>query len=1438
MNSDKNRFLCLIVLTVIAVTGVAQESPDKLWATVSPAESRQFRANAGVALQADGNEMRFMPDSYRLFSLDRNILTRLAEKAVDETVMRAAGLGEAKISLPMPDGTFRQFELIEASVMSPALQAKYPGIRSYRGQCLDDQRITMRLDVSPSGLRAQILAPEGRILVNPVSEGTQHMSFSQGRMRGANAAPPRCLIETDDQNRARGGAAANRRATNARLSSGTQLRTYRIAVACTGEYAAYHGGTEIAAMTAINNTINRVTGVYEQEVAIRFELVDDNDQLIFTDPDTDPFNNSNANVLVNQSQTEIDRLIGDNDYDIGHTFSTGAGGYAPGPVGVTGQKARGVTGQSRPIGDPFDIDFVAHEIGHQLDGDHTFNGSGCNPSARFGPTAVEPGSGSTILAYAGICGADDLQVNSHAYFHSVTLDQITRYSTLGIPSVGTTHATGNNAPTVDAGAEFTIPKQTPFKLTAVGSDADNDSLRYCWEQIDTGPRAAASAPDDGRIPLFRSFPPNTERTRVFPQWSDILSSSQSAGEQLPSLTRTMDFQVTVRDNRSGGGGIGSDTTEVTVDDRAGPFRITSPSSTSVSSPLVEVKWDVAKTNQSPINCESVNILLSTDGGQSFTITLESETPNDGSQLVALPPIARNNLRLLVESVDNIFFAVNASTFAVEPANPFVFIVRHAEKQSGTDPDLTTNGKARAIELAHLMSGLGITQVYSTDTLRTRNTARPTAVATANDVEIYLDENIDSLVGKIQTADAGSRILVVGHSNTLAPIATAMGVTQTISVGNEFDNLFSVGLRDAAPAFAPFKYHARQQILSPAPSPIGLAQAIASESPVRNMRTSVALDEHDKQIRSSTNARSTQTDSAARTRAMLSTARRNVPQDRFLKSDLPAVFPAQNWTAAEAVEFYSLRQGSPIMRRDFFNILEQPDNTGLFRDSDYLSVFGFLPRRPHEGNIEGYPVGFTGDRAIEITCAACHTSKLTFADKEYWIDGSQAMTDVDSWLGELVRAIRLTVDDAPDLSAFTSNEQIRLDQNTKFGRFVRKLTGGTNSSVSQATVILELLKKELDRRQRYNDFNDFGKRLATEPERAAAKKHTPYGFGRLDALGAILNQACAEHLNAPDNARIADAPVNYPAIWDAPQHVHVQWNGSVDNTGQFGPLGRNAGQVVGVFGLVETENTAFGGYDSSINFDALERAEELITKLWSPEWPSEFGLNKTKANAGKAVYASNCIQCHAIIDRDDARRRANDVLVPIHQNHGGAKLMTDERTAKNWQNRTAEVGRLAGRLKSLPFQGSFPNNPQASVPARDVLSHIVFKSITRSFVPWRDELTIDDQHAARAMAFSRQSESETLMRYKARPLNGVWSTSPYLHNGSVLDIVELLKPPADRKKTFQVGTTKFDPKTLGCKDEGPFQFDTAHPGNSNQGHAYGTALTDDQKMQLIEYLKTL
>jgi hypothetical protein len=564
-----------------------------------------------------------------------------------------------------------------------------------------------------------------------------------------------------------------------------------------------------------------------------------------------------------------------------------------------------------------------------------------------------------------------------------------------------------------------------------------------------------------------------------------------------------------------------------------------------------------------------------------------------------------------------------------------------------------------------------------------------------------------------------------------------------------------------------------------------------------------------------------------------------PNDRHADSSLEVRYVEQNWSPQESLDFYSIQQGSPLIRKAFFDALEQPESQALFRDSDYLASFGFLKQHAHDQNPDGYPVGIVANVAIEVNCALCHTSRMVHNNVEYRIDGSQAVADAHAWLDALTKTLELTLIDAVSLDSLKEmlpTDEIVLDQQKKFGRFAKRIFKSDTARVSQLYPLVYMLERDYARRQRYNDYNHFGKQLSST-ERSSVN-YDQYGFGRLDALGAILNQACAEDLDNAENASPADAPVNYPSIWDAPQHSHVQWNGAVDNKKRLGPLGRNAGQVIGVFGLLETDGDEFIGYDSSIRFDELEKAEKLITTLWSPKWPAEFGLDLTLVARGKQVYEESCSDCHALMNRTDPSRNPRDVLVPIKGSWNGyPELGTDPRTASNFLRRQAKVGVLAGRFKGAPFGPRFPLDRDTLVPAREILSHVVARSIVRSFVPWREELTIDSQGNATEMFLAPEDHDSTLMVYKARPLNGVWSTAPYLHNGSVLNMVELLTP-ASRRPQFKTGTVEYDPSTMGFLDEGTFTFDTTSVGNSNKGHTYGAHLQEADKKALLEFIKTL
>ncbi len=363
---------------------------------------------------------------------------------------------------------------------------------------------------------------------------------------------------------------------------------------------------------------------------------------------------------------------------LGMSFSTGGGGLAAlGVICNNGSKARGETGLGSPVGDPFYVDYVSHELGHQFDGDHTFNGStgSCSGNNRNGSTAYEPGSGSTIQAYAGICGAQNLQSNSDDYFHTISFDQIRNHTRTGSgSSCAVATATGNAAPDPDAGTGgFTIPAETPFELTGSATDANGDTLTYNWEQFDLGP---AGAPSGSSPPFFRSWPATTSPTRIFPRLSDLLNNTTVIGENLPTVSDTLNFRMTVRDNRAGGGGVDYDTISFDVSADAGPFLVTSPNTAVTWAGGINhsVTWDVAGTASAPVSCANVDILLSTDGGQTFSTTLLTNTPNDGSQPTPIPNVATTTARIKVKCSDSIFFDVSNTNFTIEQAGDGFAIV--------------------------------------------------------------------------------------------------------------------------------------------------------------------------------------------------------------------------------------------------------------------------------------------------------------------------------------------------------------------------------------------------------------------------------------------------------------------------------------------------------------------------------------------------------------------------------------------------------------------------------------------------------------------------------------------------------------------------------------------------------------------------------------------
>jgi hypothetical protein len=573
----------------------------------------------------------------------------------------AATRKKVLVTLPMPDRTFARFWFEESPIMEASLAAQFPDIKTYQGQGIDDPTATTRFDWTPKGFHAIVLSSSGTVYVDPAGSDTDYISYNKRDFRRTGETF-QCFVDESHvvMEQQRGAELTPNVVTNA----GT-LHTYRLAVAATGEYTAFQGGTVALALAAINTTMNRVDGIYERELSIRMVLVGTETNIIYTNATTDPYTNGNPNAMINENQSNLDTMIGDANYDIGHVFGTNSGGLAGAGVCASGNKGRGVTGSAAPVGDAFDVDYVAHEMGHQFGANHTFNGTtgSCGGGNRAAGAAFEPGSGSTIMAYAGICGAENLQSNSNDYFHVKSLEEIVAF--IGGNACDVETATGNVAPTVNAGANFNIPMGTPFILTASGSDANGDALTFAWEEYDLGTQSPPNT-DDGSRPILRSFNPTVSPARTFPKLSDILNNTSTFGESLPTTTRTMNFQVTARDNRVGGGGVRSATMQLNVTNTSGPFTVTQPNSAVVwtTGATQTVTWNVANTTAAPVSCANVRILLSTDGGNTFPIVLAANTPNDGSDTITVPNLPSTTARVKVEAAGNIFFDISNRNFIV------------------------------------------------------------------------------------------------------------------------------------------------------------------------------------------------------------------------------------------------------------------------------------------------------------------------------------------------------------------------------------------------------------------------------------------------------------------------------------------------------------------------------------------------------------------------------------------------------------------------------------------------------------------------------------------------------------------------------------------------------------------------------------------------------
>ena len=656
----------LTVLTSVFLVTVGHSQTDKLWSSFKG-------SNLAVSKTA---ERASFPTEFKLYELNIDNLKQDLSSAKDRFTSKKGVF----ITLPNSENKLEKFEVFEASNFEPALQERFPEIRSYVGRSTTDSRAQLRLSISPKGIQTTVFRVDKKTeFMEPYSEnGKIYAVYNSSSQKGK--LPFTC------------GTVEDNKMSNAILSQSQSLRsnnqswkTMRLALSCNGEYTTFHGGTVAGALAAFNATMTRVNGVLEKDLALHLNIINNTSLVIFTDAATDPYSTTLANWNAELQNTLSNTAgIGNAAYDIGHMFGATGGGGNAGCIGcvcvdddaanLTDQnKGSGITSPADgvPQGDTFDIDYVAHEIGHQLGGNHTFSHSAENSAVN-----VEPGSGSTIMGYAGITGSTDVQSNSDDYYTYRSILQI--QNNLATKTCPVSTPTTNLAPVMNAGSDWTIPKGTPFVLTGTGTDPGN-TLSYCWEQNNdattVGSAASFASPTKANGPNFRSFRAKSIPVRYFPELSKVLANTLSTSfESVYTIAKTgispsagaLRFTLTGRDNAVGEYQTNTDETSITVSGTQGPFDVTSQNTDGVSwdqgSPQT-ITWTVNGT-ETLVGSSTVDILLSTDGGLTFPTVLVSGTANDGSENILAPNILSTNARVMVKPTGNIFYDINTKAILI------------------------------------------------------------------------------------------------------------------------------------------------------------------------------------------------------------------------------------------------------------------------------------------------------------------------------------------------------------------------------------------------------------------------------------------------------------------------------------------------------------------------------------------------------------------------------------------------------------------------------------------------------------------------------------------------------------------------------------------------------------------------------------------------------